>query len=159
MIDDQNYVFQNFKIHEAFNVIFLFKLLNTFFSNSVFISKKRKMYHSAFTSFLIYWKKRVTNQNEIHWYRGNKIINNATVITINRRSISYIAHLSNKSHDFIKSAKWYQTQNILTFKYCKTKKIAAYVFWGTRKCQYIGANTSIALTFYLKINEIKCSWF
>lgn len=101
MIDNQNYVFQNFKTHEPFNVIFLFKLLNTFFfSNSVFISKKRKMNHTAFISFLIYWKKRITNQNEIHCYRGNKIINNATVITINRRSISYIAHLSNKSHDF-----------------------------------------------------------
>lgn len=100
MIDDPKYVFQNFKIHELFNVIFLFKLLDTFFSNSVFISKKRKMNHTAFMSYLIYWKKRVTNQNEIHCYRGNKIFNNATVITTNRRSISYIAHLSNKSHDF-----------------------------------------------------------
>lgn len=58
------------------------------------------MYHSAFMSYLIYWKKRVTNKNEIHCYRGNKIINNATVITINRRSISDFAHLSNKSNDF-----------------------------------------------------------
>lgn len=94
MIDNQNYVFQNFKTHEPFNVpLQAFKYI-------FFQTKKRKMNHTAFISFWIYWKKRITNQNEIHCYRGNKIINNATVITINRRSISYIAHLSNKSHDF-----------------------------------------------------------
>lgn len=58
------------------------------------------MHHTELISILIHWIERITNQQEINRYNSDKIINTAAIIKINRRFKSYIAHLSNKSHDF-----------------------------------------------------------
>lgn len=58
------------------------------------------MHHTELISFLIHWIERITNQKEFNRYNSDKIINTAGIIKINRRSKSYITHLSNKSHDF-----------------------------------------------------------
>lgn len=47
----------------------------------------------------IYWKDRITNQNEIHCYRAYKIIDNASIITI-KKPIQAISTIGNGSYLF-----------------------------------------------------------
>lgn len=64
----------------------------------IYVVSLKNTYHLLYLGppilfIFIYWKDRITNQNEIHCYRAYTIIDNASIITIKKKQFKLSALL------------------------------------------------------------------